>query len=119
MLRSVKELLWNPAATDWVEDRIAQPKQMAAIDNASPGVVVVRVCVNVSSNDIAQRTTIAQLLANRGRDLLNSNLSPVLLPVFCCVCRHLAVAVATVLIEPCHDLFDWLLVGRKPFHGET
>ncbi|MFP8778339.1 hypothetical protein [Hydrogenophaga sp. RWCD_12] len=50
MLLSLKELLSNPAATDWVEDRIAQPKQMAETDAASPGVVVVRVPVKVSSN---------------------------------------------------------------------
>lgn len=50
MLLSVKELLWKPAATDWVEDMIAQPKQMAEMKAASPGVVVVRVRVKVSSN---------------------------------------------------------------------
>lgn len=50
MLLSVKALLWKPAATDWVENRIAQPKQMAHMDAASPGVVVVRVRVKVSFN---------------------------------------------------------------------
>lgn len=49
MLLSVKELLWKPAAIDCVEDRIAQPKQIALMATASPGVVVVRARVKVSS----------------------------------------------------------------------
>ena len=49
MLLSVKELLWKPAATDWLENRIAQPKQMADTEAASAGVVVVRVGVKVRS----------------------------------------------------------------------